>query len=61
MDVDELKMRVSKEVADIMLEISRLYNSQGKIELATLAQKLAAKHLQRYAAYTNRLRARAVG
>ncbi|PZM84169.1 MAG: hypothetical protein DKT66_05880 [Candidatus Melainabacteria bacterium] len=61
MDIDELKMRVSKEIADIMLEISRLYNSQGKIELATLAQRFAAQHLQRYAAYTKRMRARAVG
>lgn len=61
MDVDELKMRVSKEVADIMLEISRLYNSQGKVELATLAQRFATRHLQRYAAYTKRLRARMAG
>lgn len=57
MDRDHLKMRISKEVADILLEISRLYNSQGKFELATLAQKFATKHLRRYARYTKKVRA----
>jgi len=55
-DIDEIKMRVEKEVADTFLEISRVYNSLGKFELASLAQKFATVHLKRYAKYTQQMR-----
>ncbi len=55
--MDELKMRVSKEFADTFLEISRIYNSLGKFELASCAQKFATVHLKRYAKYTQQFRA----
>ncbi len=60
MNIDELRMRLSKELADTFLEISKVYNSLGKFELASLAQKFAAVHLQRYARYTQQFRAEAV-
>jgi len=60
-NIDEVRMRIFKEAADTLLEISRVYNLQGKFELAALAQKFAARHLHRYAAYTKRLRRQAIG
>ncbi len=54
-------MQVCKDLADTFLEISRLYNSLGKFELATLAQKFATMHLKRYAVYVQKMRAKTVG
>lgn len=53
---EELRMQICKDLADTYLEISRLYNSLGKAELATLAQKFATIQLKRYARYVQKQR-----
>lgn len=50
-------MQICQDIANTFLEMSKIYNAMGKIELATLAQRFATIHLKRYAVYAQQVRA----